>query len=72
MAAAVLDRPRGSGYSLWLSSALPARSGTWSLLATSLDRKELDQKRLSLRPVTTGRSLVVVEGQDPPSWPPRL
>lgn len=69
---AVLDRPRGSGYSLWLSSTLPSTSPSWTLLATSLDRQELEQKRRSLRPITPNKTMAVVEGQEPPYWEPRL
>lgn len=69
---AVLDRPRGSGYSLWISSPLPSTNASWSLLATALDRGELEQKRNGLRLVTTGRTMAIVEGQEPPYWQPRL
>lgn len=69
---AVAERPQGSGYSLWLSSPLPSTNASWSLLATSLDRRELEQKRSGLRLVTNGRTMAVVEGQAPPYWEPRL
>ena len=67
---AVLDRP--SGFSLWVSPALPDDGAKWHLLDTSVDRGALERQARSLKPFMINRRLAVVEGREPPPWSPKL
>ena len=66
---AVLDR---QGYSLWMSTLLPADNASWALMAVSDDHKELERAMQSLKHVAVRRRMAVVEGCEPPRWQPKL
>jgi hypothetical protein len=66
---AVLDR---SGFSLWVSPALPCDQPEWHKLDSGFDRNALERQARSLAPLMLNRRLLVVEGQEPPRWLPKL
>jgi hypothetical protein len=69
---AVLDRPSDIGFSLWVSDPLPLETAQWHKLDGSPDRNALERQAKSLISLITMRKIVIVDGQSPPQWKPKL
>jgi hypothetical protein len=66
----VLDR--SSSFSLWMSDNLPDDTAKWHKLDAGPDRNGLERQAKSMARLLTMRRLVVIEGQEPPRWKPKL
>jgi hypothetical protein len=69
---AVLDRPIGSGFSLWVSEPLPKDFAQWHKLDSGPDRNALERQAKSLAALMKQRRFAIVEGQAQPPWAPKL